>query len=242
MLKKPELTKFDNFTDILNGNSIHLWQYFTKQFQDTYEKLADTLDTEFQVPVSEADINKMLYQFVVKNVSSILDLHLNIYDGWFRLYATINIYGIFTEVASNFKLVHVQLDRNRQRLVFQQLTQTDVLSLNCQFYPKKSAVKSSIWLYRKLLQKDPLGFLLDLATVAKAKEDIIYLDMNRWLKKNQNIMQTLHKVQVNYGLLAEEQLILKANINIADVLNFGQNNALITEADNPEAKNDPVEN
>lgn len=50
--------------------------------------------------------------------------------------------------------------------------------------------------------------------IARAKENIIYLDINRWLKRTK-IMSTLHKVQVNYGEVEEEQLILKLKLIIA---------------------------
>ena len=56
------------------------------------------------------------------------------------------------------------------------------------------------------------------------------------LKKNQMIMDTLKKVQVNHGFLAEEQLVLKANANIAEIISLGTDKLVISEADNPNPK------
>ena len=69
------------------------------------------------------------------------------------------------------------------------------------------------------------------------KDDILYLDIGRWLKKNEKIMATLRKVQVNHGYLAEQQLLLRANANVGEILNIGSGDQLITEADNPAVTN-----
>lgn len=50
------------------------------------------------------------------------------------------------------------------------------------------------------------------------------------------IMDTLKKVQVNHGFLAEEQLVLKANANIAEIISLGTDKLVISEADNPTPK------
>lgn len=230
-------TKFDDVSELLQTlmtqSGTVLWQTLTEHGSQTYEKIENTLDNEFQIPLSEVQVNEALYKFVVKNVKAIVDLHLDIHDGWFRLYATINTAGIYAEVAANFSLIHVQLDRDVQRFVFGQLTNTDILALYCNKYPVKLGVNSAIWVFHKLLKKDPLGLILDYINIARPKDNILYLDIGRWLKKNQKIMGYLQKVQVNHGFLAEEQLVLKANINLADVLNFSDGKQLITPDDNP---------
>lgn len=228
------MSNFDNLTDYASFGSKVLWHNLSSHAQQTYDKLSDVLDNEIQIPLAESQVNEMLNKFVVKNVNAVLDLRLDIHDGWFRLYATVNVAGIFAEVASNFSLVHVQFDRNVQRFVFGQLTPTDILALYCQSYPKKLGIKVGLWAYHKLLKKDPLGFILSYLNLAKPKDNILYLDIGRWLKKNEKIMGYLHKAQVNHGFLAEEQLILKGNINIADVLNFAGDGLLISADDDPE--------
>lgn len=224
----------EEMADFANAGGMLLWQNFATQAQQTYEKISDAFDNEIQIPLSESQVNQMLDRFVVKNVNAILDLHLDIHDGWFRLYATINTSGIYAEVAANFSLIHVQLDRHVQRFVFGQLTHTDILALHAQSYPKKLGINLAVWAFHKVLKKDPLGFILDYINIARPKDNILYLDIGRWLKKNEKIMGYLHKAQVNHGFLAEEQLVLKGNINLADVLNFAGNSVLISEEDNPD--------
>ncbi len=224
----------EEFNEFINQQSLSIWQQFVTQLQVAYEKMEDTIDQEFQIPVSEQQVNLLLKCYVVDNVDAILDLHVDLHDGWFRLYATAKIKGIFLEVAGNFGIVHIQADKDIQRLVFQQLTNVDVISLYCQSYFKTLAVRGAIWYFHQRLKKDPLGLILSHISLAQQKQDIIYVEIGRWLKKSKQIMDTLKKVQVNHAFVAEEQLILKANVNIGNVINLGNNDVLITEADNPD--------
>ncbi len=79
--------------------------------------------------------------------------------------------------------------------------------------------------------------ILEKINLVHQKDDILYLDIGRWLKKNEKIMATLRKVQVNHGYLAEQQLLMRANANIGEILNIGSSDQLITEADNPAVTN-----
>ena len=130
----------------------------------------------------------------------------------------------------------MQLDRHHQRFVFGQLSNTDVLALHTDNYFKTKAVRLAVWFFHKVLKKDPLGMILQKINLVHQKEEILYLDIGRWLKKNQMIMDTLKKVQVNHGFLAEEQLVLKANANIAEIISLGTDKLVISEADNPNPK------
>ncbi|MFW2177192.1 MULTISPECIES: hypothetical protein [unclassified Moraxella] len=201
--------------------------------QYLYDKLEDGVQQEFFIPASEAQVNQALTRFVVNNVKQLLDLHLELHNGWLRLYATVNYQGIFAKLAVNLGLVHVQLDRHRQRFVFNQLGDTEVLSLYTNSYLKTQAINTAIWGFHRVLKRDPLGLILGKINLVRQKEDVLYLDIGRWLKKSEKIMSTLNKVQVNHGLLVEKQLLLKANANIAEVLNLGGSQQLISEADNP---------
>ena len=164
-------------------------------------------------------------------------MHLEIHEGWLRLYATINYNGIFADLAVNLGVVHAQFDRYRQRLVFQQLTDTDVISLYSDSYVKSKAIHAALWFFKRVLKKDPLGMILEKINLVHQKDDILYLDIGRWLKKNEKIMATLRKVQVNHGYLAEQQLLMRANANVGEILNIGSSDQLITEADNPAVTN-----
>lgn len=222
-----------DINQFINQHSDQLAQQVMQRSQRWYEKLEDAAEQEFLIPATERQINEALQKFVVKNVNAIMDLSLELHDGWLRLYATVNIKGIFAKLAVNLSLVHVQLDRHRQRFVFSQLSDTDVIALYTDSYLKTKGVDIALWWFHKVIKKDPLGLILGKINLTRQKEDILYLDIGRWLKKNKKIMDTLRKVQVNHGFLAEQQLVLKANANIADTLNIGTGKQVITDADNP---------
>lgn len=231
-----------DINQFINQHSDQLAQQVMQRSQRWYEKLEDAAEQEFLIPATERQINEALQKFVVKNVNAIMDLSLELHDGWLRLYATVNIKGIFAKLAVNLSLVHVQLDRHRQRFVFSQLSDTDVIALYTDSYLKTKGLDIALWWFHKVIKKDPLGLILGKINLTRQKEDILYLDIGRWLKKNKKIMDTLRKVQVNHGFLAEQQLVLKANANIADALNIGTGKQVITDADNPaNAKTDDSE-
>ena len=64
-----------------------------------------------------------------------------------------------------------------------------------------------------IIAKRPARVILQKINIAKPKDNILYLDIGRWLKKNKKIMTALHKAQVNYGILEEEQMVLKTQVN-----------------------------
>ena len=231
---------FDNLDYRFSESFNEGWDSLTQTLKKLYNKTTDKLDDEIRLPVAQKYVNDALQKFVTDNVKAILELRVELHEQWFRLYCTINVAGIYVEVASNFRLVHAQLDRNVQRFVFGQLTYTDVLNLRCESFFKRQGIKLAIWFYHSVLKKDPLGVILTYINIARAKEDIIYLDIHRWLKNNQKIMSTLHKVQVNYGEVEEEQLILKTQINYRDLLATSSNENIINDDDEPELMKGPI--
>lgn len=231
---------FDNLDYRFSESFNEGWDSLTHTLKKLYNKTTDKLDDEIRLPVAQKYVNDALQKFVTDNVKAILELRVELHEQWFRLYCTINVAGIYVEVASNFRLVHAQLDRNVQRFVFGQLTYTDVLNLRCESFFKRQGIKLAIWFYHNVLKKDPLGVILTYINIARAKEDIIYLDIHRWLKNNQKIMSTLHKVQVNYGEVEEEQLILKTQINYRDLLATSSNENIINDDDEPELMKGPI--
>ncbi|NLN58966.1 MAG: hypothetical protein GX151_13850, partial [Gammaproteobacteria bacterium] len=61
---------------------------------------------------------------------------------------------------------------------------------------------------------DPLGMILEKLKVIKVKDDLLHLDLNRWLGKNRSIIDTLGKVHVNHAVLREAELVLMGNVNL----------------------------
>ncbi len=239
--KDKTLSDFENIEDTIETIGQRISDALTESFdslslqlKQLYQKTADKMDDELHLPVAQKYVNDALQKFVTDNVKAILELRVELHDDWFRLFATINVAGIYAEVASNFRLVHVQLDRNVQRFVFGQLTYTDVLNLRCESFVKRQGIKLAIWFYHSVLKKDPLGVILSYINIARPKEDIIYLDIHRWLKKNDKIMSALHKVQVNDGEVTEDQLILKTQVNYRDLLGGSTGEDIISDKDEPD--------
>jgi hypothetical protein len=216
------------------------WERIAQSVKDIYHKTTHKLEDEISLPVAQKYVNEALQSFVTDNVKAILELRVEMHDDWFRLYCTVDAGGIYAEVASNFSLVHVQLDRNVQRFVFGQQTYTDILNLRCESFVKRQGVKLAIWFYHSVLKKDPLGFILSYVNIARPKDEVIYLDINRWLKNNKKIMSALYKVQVNYGKLEEEQMVLKAQINYRDLLASSNNEDIISDDDEPQLMQGPI--
>jgi len=79
---------------------------------------------------------------------------------------------------------------------------------------QKIAVNFALFFYQKVLNKDPLGMILEKLKVIKVKDDLLHLDLNRWLGKNRSIIDTLAKVHVNHAVLREAELVIIGNVNL----------------------------
>ncbi|WP_319800169.1 hypothetical protein [Psychrobacter sp. I-STPA6b] len=229
------------FIDTVSDSLSETWYHIASTAKNLMDKASDIVDDEFALPVNQQYINDALKKFVTNNVDAILELRVELHDDWFRLFCTIEVAGIYAEVAGNFGLVHVQIDNNVQRFVFAQKTYTDVLKLRCQSFLKLQGIKAVIWFYHRILKKDPLGFILSYINIARPKDNIIYLDIHRWLKKNEKIMSTLHKFHVNYGVVEEEQLVLKSQVKIKNLFINSSGEDIVTPADQPELMDGPIQ-
>lgn len=217
-----------------------VWSFFSSKLTSVYDKATNAVDDEFPIPVSQEQLNAALDKFVTQNVKQILELRTELHDDWFRLYCTVDAAGIYAEVAANFGLVHAQIDKEVQRFVFAQQTNTDVIKLRCESFIKLTGIKLFIWFYHSVLHKDPLAMILNKINITRSKDNILYLDISRWLKKNKKIMSTLHKVQVNYGVTEEQQLTLKTQINVRNLLMNKSGEEIITPDDEPELMKGPL--
>lgn len=226
-------------SDRLTEDLFVTWQQTLVSIKHSYAAATSNLIDEIEVPVIQSQINDALYTYVVKKVDMVHDLKLEIHEGWLRLSTTVNVKGIFASVASNFELVHLQLDRHTQRVVLRQISDTDVLELHSKSWWQAPLAKFAVNTYRTLLKKDPLPFILNKIKIkgvpfTEHKGNVIYLEIGRWLKNSEQIMNIIKKVQINQGILAKEQLILRAKPNFGEILSLGdQNSPIITEKDNP---------
>lgn len=238
-------TNFDGVYDSATATFLESifarWQHALGSIKHSYAITADTWIDEILATVSQEQINDALHNFVVKNVSFLLKLELELFDEHLRLHCTANLLGMHLSVASNFKLIQIRLDRHVQKLVLQQISPTDVLSLHTKAWYKAPVITFAINAYRALLKKDPLPFLLSLSPKLRGlpfveyKGNIIYLEIGRWLPDD--IKAHLKKAQINGGDTQKEQLVLRVQPNFGDILSFGDPNAdIITEKDNPQNK------
>ena len=226
----------------MQPNDFHstIWQHIFNVIEEKWHQLTAPITDEMLLTVSEKQVNDALCRFVTKNVQAILQMRIELYEGWFRLFAIVNIQGILAHVASNFRLVQIQLGRQRQRLVFAQISDTEILELHSTSYLKSTAIKLGVNAYHHLLKKDPLGLILGKINLAHSKDNLLYIDIGRWLRNNQKIMNTLHKVQVNTAQTQFKQLILHAQVNYRDLLASDASSDVITDADNPHSEKQPI--
>jgi hypothetical protein len=70
------------------------------------------------------------------------------------------------------------------------------------------------------LRKDPLIPILERFEVVKVKDELLFLDLNRWLGKNRSVIDALSKVHVNHAQLREAELVL-GNVNFMALFNKG---------------------
>ena len=227
----------------LSETLLDAWQSALINLKHSYVTTADSMVDEVLLKVSEKQINDALTRFVTNNVGMILNLRVELHEDWLRLFCTVDYKGLFTSVACNFRLVTVQINADMQRFVFEQLSDTDVLELHSRTWWQAPAAMNALRLYRTLLHRDPLGFILHKITVkgepfASYKGNIIYLDIHRYLLKQTKMLNTLKKVQVNDGSTKPEKMLLKVQLNFAELLSFGDSGEdIITDRDNPNQAN-----
>ncbi|MDO5651007.1 MAG: hypothetical protein Q4G13_02585 [Moraxella sp.] len=215
------------------------WQQLIGNIKTSYINTTDALIDEVYITLSQQQINDALAKFVTHNVGMILNLRMDLHQDWLRLYCTVNFKGIFASVYSDFRLVDMTLTAEVQRLVLEQISNTHIIELHSQKWWQVPAAKSAINMYRTVMRTDPLPFLLSKILIKKEpfathKGNFIYLDIHRYLAKQTKILKTLKKVQVNHGETRDHQLILKAQLNPAEFMNFGTSGEdIITDKDNP---------
>ncbi len=218
------------------------WHALTNSIKHGYINTADSLVDEVLLRLTAKQINDALYQFVTKNLAMIHELRMELHDNWLRLYAVVDVKGIFASVACNFRLVQMDISSHNQRFVFEQLSDTEILELHSRTWWHASLAKFAIKAYRKLLKKDLLPFLLNKINAkgepfAVYKDEFIYLDIHRYLTKQTKMLNYLKKAQINDGYTLQDKLLLKVQINFAELISFGESGEdIITEKDNPDRK------
>lgn len=185
-----------------------------KRIRQVYQKAEGFIEEEREFPLSQVFLNATFKRYVTDNVKILEDLHADLHDDWLRLYATLNVKGMHLVLSVDLKLVQMEMNKDMQLNVFEQISNTQVIEAT---YPNiwyKMGVNSALFFYQKMLKKDPLGMILEKFEVITVKDELLHLDLNRWLGQNRSIMDTLNKVHVNHAELRETELVVIGNVNL----------------------------
>lgn len=193
----------------------------TKRIRQVYQKAGDFIEEERDFAVSQVFLNATFKRFVTDNVDLLKDLHADVHDDWLRLYATVEIKGLYAVLSVDLKLLQMEMNKTTQLIVFEQISQTKVIEARFQKTWMKFAANAALFFYQKILKRDPLGPILEKYDVLKVKDELLHLDLNRWLGKSDSVLDTLSKVHINHAELRETELIVMGNLNLAALLSKG---------------------
>ena len=185
-----------------------------KRIRQVYQKAEGFIEEEREFPVSQVFLNATFQRYVTDNVKILEDLHADLHDDWLRLYATLNVKGMHLVLSVDLKLIQMELNKDMQLIVFEQISNTQVIEAQYPSWFYKIGVKSALFFYQKILKKDPLGMILEKFEVVTVKDELLHLDLNRWLGKNRSIIDALNKVHVNHAELREAVLVVIGNVNL----------------------------
>lgn len=189
-----------------------------KRIRQVYQKAEGFIEEEREFPVSQVFLNATFKRYVTDNVKILEDLHADLHDDWLRLYATINVKGMHLVLSVDLRLVQMEFNKDMQLIVFEQISDTQVIEASYPNIWHKLGVTWGLFFYQKVLKKDPLGMILEKFNVIKVKDELLHLDLNRWLGKSRSIIDTLSKVHVNHAELRETELVVLGNVNLAALL------------------------
>ncbi len=191
----------------------------SQRIRQVYQRAEGFIEEEREFALSQVFVNATFKRFVTDNVKILQDLHADLHEDWLCLYATLNVKGLHTTLSVDLKLHRMEMNQNTQLLVFEQISNTRVLEAQFKNKLQEIALHSAIFFYHKILKKDPLGPILEKYRIVEVKDDLLYLDLNRWMGKSRSVIDTLTKVNVNQARLAEAELVIIGNVNLAALLN-----------------------
>ena len=196
-----------------------LFSNIARQFRKVYQKAEGFIEEEREIPISQVFLNATFKRFVTDNVKILEDLHADLHDDWLRLYATLNVKNMHLILSVDLKLIQMEINKEMQLIVFEQISNTKIIEAQYPNIWMKMGVKSALFFYQNILHKDPLGMILEKFEVLKVKDELLHLDLNRWLGKNRSIMDTLAKVHVNHAELRETKMVILGNVNLMALFN-----------------------
>lgn len=199
-----------------------------EKIQQVFQKAEDKLEQERDYTLSQNLLNATLQNYVTDKVSALQDLHADLYDDWARLYATIDYKGVKANLSVDLKLRQMIINSDIQLLVFEQISNTQVISSAFDHPVKKIACNFFIYFYHHILKKDPLGMILERLHVVDVKPDgLLYLDLHQYLIKSERAMRHLKKVRVNHGIFQPNTIVVSANLNLVEILRWNSSTNLL---------------
>lgn len=199
--------------------------------QVLFQKAEDLIEEEREFPVSQNLLNATFQKYVTDKVSLLNDLHADLYEDWLRLYAIVDVGGIYASLSVDLKLIQMEMNPEKQLLVFERISPTQIIESRFDSKLKKMGVNFALFFMRKILKKDPLGPILQHYDVLEEKHGLLYLDLNRWLGDNATTMRALRKLHINHAEIKDTRLILQANVNLEGVLNRNKKDDLYDDLD-----------
>ncbi len=196
-----------------------------------YQRAENLIEEERDFSVSENMLNSTFKKYVTDNVELLKDLHADVHDDWLRLYATVDVKGIYAELSVDLRLIQMQFNEEVQLLVFEQISQTQVIDARFDGAMKKIAVNFVLFFMQKMMNKDPLGPILQRFDIVEVKHGLLHLSLNRWLGKVDKIIRALKGVHINHGILKESELVLLANVDLDGVFNRNKKDDLFDDED-----------
>ncbi len=198
----------------------NILQRLVNGVKEIYQKAEDLLEEERELPLPQKLLNDFIERYVTNNVDQIKDLHAEIFDGWLRLFATIEIKGVSAQLYVDLYLTQLHLNRNTQQLVFEQKSDTVVVSVSFNNVMKKVVFRAALWYYR-FKRRDPLGDILSRLEIITIHNGLLHLDLSKYLAHNPKVMRVLRRVEINRAELREDVFVLQANLNFKAL--FGRN-------------------
>ena len=189
-----------------------------KRLRKVYQKAEEFIEEEREFALSQVFVNATMERYVTEKVGIIQDLHADLYDGWLRLYTTLDVKGLHTTLSVDLKLIQMEMNQDVQLMVFEQISNTQVIEARFKNIFLKWGFHIAIWYYQKFREEDPLGKILEHYQIVSVKDDLLYLDLNRWFGKKPSIIETLGKVHVNRARVRPAELIVWGNVNLAAIL------------------------
>ena len=189
-----------------------------KRIRQVYQKAEGFIEEEREFPLSQVFLNATFKRYVTDNVKILEDLHADLHDDWLRLYATLNVKGMHLVLSVDLKLVQMEMNKDMQLIVFEQISNTQVIEAEFKNIFQKWGFYIAIWYFQKFKDEDPLGKILEHFEVVTVKDELLYLDLNRWFSKKPSIIETLSKVHVNRARVRPAELIVWGNVNLAAIL------------------------